>query len=221
MPFWIPLQAFWWLSKISGSVDIIKEPCLSSECLCVCLLGGPLNSYSTAGYFNVCRTITGLRQWRFSLTTIGGNTAAKKCVRNSPTDEPHERLEKKGNSSGGKGNVPLHMKCRCFCFFAFHSFSFTLSSLSSPVLSACLLSSLLFSLSLLVLAQPAYLNWAGLDTLTAQGGGPCLLSINNSRNSEIQVGPVPGRLYHTLEGGLPHSTNSLSASGFLSVFPQV
>lgn len=35
-----------------------------------------------------------------------------------------------------------------------------------------------------------------------RGGGPCLRSINNFWNLEIQVGPVSGRLYHTLEGGL-------------------
>lgn len=63
----------------------------------VCLLGGPLNSYSTLGRIDVCRTITGLRQWRFCLTTIGGNTAAEKCVRNTSTDEPHEKFKKKGN----------------------------------------------------------------------------------------------------------------------------
>ena len=46
----------------------------------VCLLGGPWNSYSTFSCIYVCRTITGLRQWRFCLTTIGGNTAAEKCA---------------------------------------------------------------------------------------------------------------------------------------------
>lgn len=41
-------------------------------------------------------------------------------------------------------------------------------------------------------------------------GGPCLLSINNLWNSEIQEGPVSGRLYHTLEGGLPGAHDRLS-----------
>lgn len=50
------------------------------------------------------------------------------------------------------------------------------------------------------------------------GGGPCLLSINNLWNSEIQVGPVPGRLYQTREGGLPGTVErELSTCGILSV----
>lgn len=62
------------------------------------------------------------------------------------------------------------------------------------------------------------LGWARCTP--GSGGGPCLLSINNLWNSEIQVGPVSSRLYHTLEGGLPATLDGLFYLfwRFLSVF---
>lgn len=59
----------------------------------VCFWAVPLNSYSTFVHYDVCRTTTGLRQWRFSVTTIGGNAAAEKCVQKTSTDEPVEECE--------------------------------------------------------------------------------------------------------------------------------
>lgn len=123
----------------------------------------------------------------------------KSCVHSSPTDEPREKCKREA-SCAGKGNV-FHAHSVLLHFY----FSFILvPSLFPPLL--CPLSLLpSFSRSLGILAQPAYLNWAGLEALTAQGGGTCLLSINNFRNSEIQVVPVLGRQYHTPEGGLLHT----------------
>lgn len=143
-------------------------------CVRVCLLGGPWNSFSTLGCMYVCRTITGLRQWRFCGTTIGGNAAAKKCVRSSPADEPHEKSEWKKRKLQGNGNIFLHIYCHDFGVLHFiHSLFISLCSLSA-LLSARLLSFALFSsLSLFNL-----LIWTGQGPMYSQDGGGALPAFN-------------------------------------------
>lgn len=178
----------------------------------VCLLGGPWNSFSTLGCMCVCRTITGLRQWRFCGTTIGGNAAAKKCVRSSPADEPHEKCEWKKRKLQGNGNIFLHIYCHDFGVLHFiHSLFISALSLLS-----CLPPSLLCSFFLSLLVQPAYLNWAGPDVLTGRGRGLACFQSITFWNLEIQVGPVSGRLYTLSRAGFQaHSTKSLSPLGIL------
>lgn len=139
----------------------------------VCLLGGPWNSFSTLGCMYVCRTITGLRQWRFCGTTIGGNAAAKKCVRSSPADEPHEKCEWKKRKLQGNGNIFLHIYCHDFGVLLFiHSLFISALSLLS-----CLLSALLF---FPLPPCSTCLSELGRARCTHRTGeGPCLLSINN------------------------------------------
>ena len=71
--------------------------CLSLQCLCL-FIGWSLKFLQYLSCIFVCPTITGLRQWRLCLTTIGGNTAAEQCVRSSAADEPHENPDNKGNA---------------------------------------------------------------------------------------------------------------------------
>lgn len=93
-------------------------------------------------------------------------------------------------------------------------FSFILSlfllSLCSPVCS------LLCSFFLSLLVQPAYLNWAGPDVLTGRGRGLACFQSITFWNLEIQVGPVSGRLYHTLEGGLSGTLDEIPISSWHS-----
>lgn len=104
-----------------------------------------------------------------------------------------------------------HISCHfcAFCISAILLFTLfplsLLSCLPALSLSAC-------STCLSELGRARYTH--------STGGGPCLLSINNLWNSEIQVGLVCGRLYHTLEGRLPGTLDeaSLSVSAGLTVF---
>lgn len=136
------------------------------------------------------------------------------CVCSAASDQPHERSEKKGSSEENGGLSSTLDVTTC----AFYSFSSSVFSLSySLLLSRSFLSARPFcphhpptpSLPLLPCSTClSELGWARCTP--SSGGGPCLLSINNLWNLEIQVGPVSGRLYHTLEGGLPATLDGLS-----------
>ena len=84
------------------------------------------------------------------------------------------------------------------------SFRHTLSTSAKSLCSTCL----------------SELGW-DWHTLPSTRGGPCLLSINNPWNSEIQVGPVSGRQYHTPEGGLTSVSLTLSLSLSLFLAPSL
>lgn len=113
--------------------------------------------------------------------------------------------------------------CPFFCFLHFiHSVSFSVFFHSLSLLLSVHPHSLLLPLPLPPCST--CLSKLGRAQYThSTVGGPCLLSINNLWNSEIQVGPVSGRLYHTLEGGFPgtHDKISICSWHFLRLFPRV
>lgn len=129
----------------------------------------------------------------------------------------------------GKWRLVQHIRCHYLCILLIffpclslllsHSVSLPHSFLCPPILSPSLPP---FPPSSTCLSE---MGWAICTPST--GGGPCLLSINNLWNSEIQVGPVSGWLYHTLEGGLSATFDGLSylllafSVSFLQVWLQV
>lgn len=150
--------------------QIIKVVAVSRNCaVSVCLLTG----WSLKFHRNLRLHLCLLDCNRFKTMAILSKNnwwkcSCEKCVRNASTDEPQEKLR---NKRTGLGKRAFEHSSYCVIFFFFYISFIIITGLSS----------LCFSLPLPpLLVQPAYLNWAGLDILTAQGEGlVCFQSITS------------------------------------------
>lgn len=181
--------------------QIIKVVAVSRNCaVSVCLLTG----WSLKFHRNLRLHLCLLDCNRFKTMAILSKNnwwkcSCEKCVRNASTDEPQEKLR---NKRTGLGKRAFEHSSYCVIFFFFYISFIIITGLSSLCFSLSASLSSPCSTCLSELGRARYTH--------STRGGPCLLSINNLWNSEIQVGPVCGRLYHTLEGGLPGTLNEAS-----------